>query len=182
MKKFLAIAAILACAACSSAPKETTVSSDVPNTPPATQANQAATEKAESMKTDAKKEAHKAHKKAKEAAAEAKADAKDASANAAASTGTEFGAINGTEKSSVTCSSKGDTRKITIMNVTEGGCGVVYNKAGADKTVAMAKNGGDYCDTVSNKIKSNLEGAGYDCGGGTSTDKAAAPAKDEKKQ
>jgi hypothetical protein len=148
MKKILCLVAIIACAACSSTPKqETTVSSDVPNAPAA----------------DAKADA-----------AQAKADAKTAAKDAAKGGTSEFGAINGTEKSSVTCTNKSDSRKITVMNVTEGGCGVVYNKAGADKTVAMAKSG-DYCDNVANKIKTNLEGAGFDCGGGTAApaDKAA---------
>jgi hypothetical protein len=81
----------------------------------------------------------------------------------------DFPAITGTEKSSVTCSNKSDSRKISVLNVTEGGCGVVYNKMGEDKTVAMAKVDMNYCDTVSGKIKSNLEGAGFDCGGGAAT-------------
>lgn len=82
-------------------------------------------------------------------------------------------AITGTEKSSVTCTNKADTRKISVLTVNEGGCGVVYNKMGSDKTVAMAKSM-SYCDTVSSKIKTNLEGAGFNCGGapttGTSSD------------
>lgn len=83
----------------------------------------------------------------------------------ASSDGAGLPAINGTEKSSVTCTNKSDTRKISVLNVTEGGCGVVYNKMGEDKTVAMAKSDMNYCDTVSSKIKTNLEGAGFNCGG-----------------
>jgi hypothetical protein len=59
------------------------------------------------------------------------------------------------------------------MTVAEGGCGVVYNKMGTDKTVAVAKSM-SYCDSVSTKMKTNLEGAGFNCGGeaatGTSSD------------
>lgn len=87
-----------------------------------------------------------------------------------------FPSIAGTEKSSVTCTNKSDTRKISVLSVTEGGCGVVYNKMGADKTVAMAKSD-SYCENVSSKIKTNLEGAGFNCGGaaatGTSSDQPA---------
>jgi len=87
------------------------------------------------------------------------------------SDGSGFPAVTGTEKSSVMCANKNDTRKITVLNVTEGGCGVVYNKLGEDKTVALAKVDMNYCETVSTKIKSNLEGAGFSCGGeGASSD------------
>ncbi len=79
-----------------------------------------------------------------------------------------FPSIAGTEKSSVTCTNKTDTRKISVLSVTEGGCGVVYNKMGSDKTVAMAKSD-SYCDNVSSKIKTNLEGAGFSCGGAAAT-------------
>lgn len=94
----------------------------------------------------------------------------------AASEGESLPAITGTEKSSSSCTQKGDTRKITILNVTEGGCGVVYNKMGEDKTVAIAKVDMNYCETVSSKIKTNLEGAGFSCDGSaaasTSSDSA----------
>jgi hypothetical protein len=93
-----------------------------------------------------------------------------------ASSSDGFPSIAGTEKSSVTCTNKSDTRKISVLSVTEGGCGVVYNKMGSDKTVAMAKSD-SYCENVSSKIKTNLEGAGFSCGGaaatGTSSDQPA---------
>ncbi len=79
-----------------------------------------------------------------------------------------FPAITGTEKSAVTCTNKSDTRKISVLSSSEGGCGVVYNKMGADKTVAVAKSM-SYCETVSGKMKTNLEGAGFNCGGETAT-------------
>lgn len=160
MKKIVFAAAFLALAACSSAKKETS-SSDVPVAKETTvESTQASTTPVE---------------KVKKAVKEAKATATEA-ATEATSSGTTFGALNGTEKSSIACSNKGDSRKITVLNVTEGGCGVVYNKAGEDKTVAQAKSAMDYCDTVANKMKSNLEAAGFDCGGAT----AAAPAAETK--
>lgn len=101
----------------------------------------------------------------------AKAKASAPAAETSSSDGAGFPAITGTEKSSVSCTNKNDTRKITVLNVTEGGCGVVYNKMGEDKTVALAKVDMNYCDTVSSKIKSNLEGSGFSCGGeGASSD------------
>ena len=110
-------------------------------------------------------------------AQEKTAKTKKAVKEAAAPVSTDGGlpAITGTEKSAVTCTNKSDTRKISVLTVTEGGCGVVYNKMGADKTVAMAKSM-SYCDSVSSKMKTNLEGAGFNCGGdatattGTSSD------------
>lgn len=112
-----------------------------------------------------------ADKKGKKKAAEA-APAEAAAPTASSSSETSLPAITGTEKVSHTCTNKGETRKITILNVTEGGCGVVYNKGGVDATVARARNTLDHCDNVANKIKSNLEAAGYNCGG---TSSEAAP-------
>lgn len=114
-------------------------------------------------------------------APEKTAKAKKAVKEVTTSSSTEGGlpAITGTEKSAITCSSKGETRKITTLNVTEGGCGVVYNKAGEDKTVALAKVDMNYCESVSSKIKTNLEGAGFNCGGATAqeaTSSSDAPA------
>lgn len=145
--------------ACSSKPKEemATTTSDVEKKV------MEATETTQTAATDVK-EAKKTSKKMKEAATTAEAPA-------TASATSDFPSINGTEKSSVTCTNKNDSRKISVLSVTEGGCGVVYNKMGEDKTVAVAKADMNYCDSVSTKIKSNLEGAGFDCGGGT-----AAPA------
>jgi hypothetical protein len=138
MKKLMCLVAILACAACSSATKKDEAASTEAPVVTHEETTTAPVKEEKAAKSTAKKE----------------------------SSSSDFPAITGTEKSSVSCTNKSDTRKITILNVTEGGCGVVYNKAGEDKTVAMAKASADYCDTVSNKIKTNLEGAGFDCGGG----------------
>ncbi len=74
-----------------------------------------------------------------------------------------FGAYEGTEASKVTCTLNEDVRTITVLNGADGGCGVVYNKMGVDKTVAVAKNVMDYCSTTSDKIKGNLAAAGFNC-------------------
>lgn len=109
-------------------------------------------------------------KKAKKAAQEAtaKAPALESSPSPApTSSGGSFDTYAGTEKSSHTCVSKGDSRKISVLSGADGGCGVVYNKMNEAKTVAVAKVDANHCDTVANKIKSNLEAAGFDCGGGS---------------
>ncbi len=147
MKKILGLVAIFASAACSSTPKETSVSSDIPA-------------KAEAKAEAVKGEVKKAVKAVKEEVKKVEEKATDAA--------NEFGAVTGTEKSSVTCSNKADTRKITVLALNEGGCAVVYNKAGIDKTVVKA-NSNEYCESKASKIKSNLEAAGFDCGGGAAT-------------
>jgi len=156
VKKFLCVLAVVALAGCSSAKKDETTSTD------ASGVEQKVTE-ATSTDTTAPAEPVREEKATKKQAKEV---------TTSPSADSAFPSITGTEKSSVTCTNKGDSRKISVLNVTEGGCGVVYNKMGEDKTVAMAKVDMNYCDTVSGKIKSNLEGAGFDCGGG-----AAAPAE-----
>lgn len=155
MKKLTLIALALVFTACSHKDKKTEAPAPAP----------VVEEKATTTADAADK---KGKKKAAKAAAATEAAATDAAPAASSSSETSLAPITGTEKASYTCTNKGETRKITILNVTEGGCGVVYNKAGADTTVARAKNSLDHCDTVANKIKSNLEGAGYNCGGASS--------------
>lgn len=148
MKNIFFVLAVCALFACSSKPKETeeTTSSDV---------EQKVMEATDTTST------------ATDAPAKATQETSKKEYTSSPSANSEFPAITGTEKSAVTCTSKSDSRKISVLNVTEGGCGVVYNKMGEDKTVAMAKVDMNYCDNVSNKIKSNLEGAGFNCGGGS---------------
>lgn len=74
-----------------------------------------------------------------------------------------FDTYTGTESSKVTCTSGNDVRTITVLNGDAGGCGVVYNKQGVDKTVAVAKNVMQYCTDIQDKIKGNLEGPGFTC-------------------
>lgn len=164
MKKLVILLAAFVFAACSSTPKEdaTATTSDVEK-----KVMEATDTTQESTPAPEMKEAKKTSKKMKEAATTAEAPATPSATS-------DFPSINGTEKSSVTCTNKNDSRKISVLNVTEGGCGVVYNKMGEDKTVALAKADLNYCDTVSSKIKTNLEGAGFDCGGGAATTAPAA--------
>ena len=63
----------------------------------------------------------------------------------------------------MTCSLNDDVRPISVLAGENGGCGVVYNRLGTVKTVAVAENVMEYCDEVQNKIKGNLESAGFNC-------------------
>ncbi len=74
-----------------------------------------------------------------------------------------FGAYSGTESSKITCTNGNDVRMITILDGDPRGCGVVYNKFGVDKTVAVANYEIEYCSRVQNKIKANLESPGFSC-------------------
>lgn len=160
--KLVIIIATFAFVACSSAPKKDAATSDVENkVMEATETTPTTTEISPSDKQSSTQE-----------------PAPKVTTSGASAT-SDFPSITGTEKSTFTCTNKNDSRKISVLNVTEGGCGVVYNKMGEDKTVALAKVDMTYCDTVSGKIKTNLEGAGFSCGGeaaaaapeaGTSTD------------
>jgi hypothetical protein len=155
LKKLVILMAAIVFTACSSKPKEemATTTSDVEKKV------MEATETTQASAAEEMKEAKKTSKKMKE-------EATTTQAPATPSATSDFPSISGTEKSSVTCTNKNDSRKISVLSVTEGGCGVVYNKMGEDKTVAVAKADMNYCDSVSTKIKSNLEGAGFNCGGG----------------
>lgn len=86
-----------------------------------------------------------------------------ATSKANKNTDEDFAAYAGTESSKITCTHGEDIRTITVLNGDAGGCGVVYNKFGADKTVAVANNVMDYCSQVQAKIKGNLEVPGFAC-------------------
>lgn len=158
MKNIIFVIAALAITACSSTKKT-----------PAPEADASHVEQKvmEATSSDVDTKIEKTVKKGKK-------EVKEVSTTTPAANGGSLPAITGTEKSAVTCSNKGDTRKITTLAVAEGGCGVVYNKAGEDKTVALAKTDMKYCDTVTGKIKTNLEGAGFNCGGAESSSDAPA--------
>ncbi len=76
---------------------------------------------------------------------------------------TSFPLMNGTSKSSTTCTAGADTRTIQIVNPTYGGCAVNYTKLGVETTVANAKADMGYCEKVASRITSNLESASYNC-------------------
>jgi hypothetical protein len=155
MKKLVLLFVALSFAACSS--KEKANAPDAEATPTVEEKAAAATSDAADAKSKLKKV---------KAAATAEASATDSSDG--------FGAVTGSEKMSFSCTKNSDTRKVAVVTSTSEGCGVVYNKAGQDKTVAVAKSDLSHCDTVAEKIKTNLQAAGFDCGG-----EAAAPAPTE---
>lgn len=154
MKKLLCILAIFAMAACSSTDEaEDTAAAETTETA----AEATTTEEATPAETS---------EQAESAASSADND----------SSGMEFPPITGTEKSSATCTLGGDTRTVKVLNITEGGCGVVYNKFSVDKTIAIAKHDMSFCDKVSENVQSNLSAAGFNCNGGGGG--AAAPAEE----
>lgn len=74
-----------------------------------------------------------------------------------------FPSLAGTVTLKYTCSLNDDTREISTVQDPEGPSSVVYKKAGEEKTVAYAKNDGEYVDRVAEKIKTNLEAANFTC-------------------
>lgn len=62
----------------------------------------------------------------------------------------------------ITCSVKGDERFIEVRP-DGSGCQVAYTKGGTENVVATAQNGTSHCEATMNKIKGNLESAGYTC-------------------
>jgi len=102
----------------------------------------------------------------KNAAAEAEnaeSEAADAAKEVKTAANGAFGAYEGTESSKATCTFGEDVRTVSVLNGATGGCGVVYNKLGVDKTVAVANYTMDYCGQTQEKIKANLASAGFTC-------------------
>ena len=71
----------------------------------------------------------------------------------------------GTTRSSAQCSLGNDERKVSVVDKSEGGCGVNYEKWGSERQVAWANYDMAYCDEVSDRIQGNLTTAGFSCSG-----------------
>lgn len=63
----------------------------------------------------------------------------------------------------MTCSLSGDERVIEVVKKNDSECEVHYTKFGTTSKIAEAQNGADYCDTVRDKVKGNLEAASFEC-------------------
>ena len=154
MKNLLLTLALIGFVGCSSAKKEETKEMVEQDT-------QAAQTEAEQAVDNAKEDVEAA---ADEMANEEE-DAATATKDESGMTG-DFGPYEGTEKSKVSCTSgtsEEDVRTVAVLDGTNGGCGVVYNKFGNDKTVAVAQYNMEFCPEVQSKIKANLETAGFTC-------------------
>jgi len=156
MKNILVLIALLGFVACSSAKKDDAKEM-------VAQAETAASDSSD----EAKAAYEKAQKEAEEAAQKAAAEAQDAGQAAADSADSSFtgnfGPYEGTEKSKTTCTNGDDVRTIAVLDGANGGCGVVYNKNGEDRTIAKADYQMDFCPSVQEKVKGNLEAAGFTC-------------------
>ena len=157
MKKVLILVAVLGFVACSSKEKNDKQEMVAQNA-----------EASETQTTDEAKAAYEEAQKEAEAAAQKAAEEAQAGSTETASTssdynGQDFGPYEGTEKSKLTCTSGKDVRTVAILEGNTGGCGVVYNKMGADKTIAVAENDMEFCPEVQNKVRGNLEAANFTC-------------------
>jgi hypothetical protein len=76
---------------------------------------------------------------------------------------TELGEVTGTKKYKYTCSLGTEIREITIITQADNSIGVVYKKSNSTSTIALAKNDPSYADQKADKVKGNLEAAGYTC-------------------
>lgn len=64
--------------------------------------------------------------------------------------------------SSVVCKNGSDTRTVEVVSK-DGGCEVSYTKFDQTTTPATAASGTEHCANVQDKIKGNLETAGFKC-------------------
>lgn len=152
MKNLLLALVVLGLFGCSSAPKEADHGHD---------STEAVTDQAKAAIEEAAEDLKNAAEDLKTTATDKVNEAQTSATETAGSY--SFDSYAGTESSKITCTNGDDVRTITVLNGETGGCGVVYNKFGVDKTVAVAKNAVDYCSQVQEKIKGNLEGPGFTC-------------------
>ena len=67
------------------------------------------------------------------------------------------------EGSKSSCTLDKDTRVIEVKKTESGGCELFYTKFGEAKSVASSGFGTQYCEEVKDRIKSNLNKAGFTC-------------------
>ncbi len=157
MKKLFIALCVAGLVGCSSSKKEVvdTTQSDASKTA------QEAAETAKTATENAKDAIENAAKDLKDAAEDLKEKATAETQNA--SNTADFGEYTGTETSKLTCTNGDDVRTISVLDGADGGCGVVYNKNGETKTVAVAKYTKDHCTKVQDKMRANLEAPGFTC-------------------
>lgn len=61
------------------------------------------------------------------------------------------------------CSMTGDERKLAIKSTPVGGCEVLYTKDGKTNSIASAQHETKKCQDTFDKVKGNLEKAGFKC-------------------
>ena len=64
---------------------------------------------------------------------------------------------------SIQCNFKKDIRMISVNKTDSGGCVVNYTKSGETKEIASSQKEGQHCNTVKNKVVTNLTEAGFSC-------------------
>lgn len=93
-------------------------------------------------------------------AADAKKDEKaDAKKDGEKSTAKSAAAAS---SGAMTCKNGSDTRTLEVV-AKDSGCEVSYTKFGETTTPASSVNGTAHCDSVKDRIKTNLENAGFQC-------------------
>lgn len=70
---------------------------------------------------------------------------------------------NAGEESTVSCQGMGDDLRTIAIAKEGGGCKVDYTKAGSTQTIASAAADFNYCQEKSDKVRVNLESAGFKC-------------------
>jgi len=74
--------------------------------------------------------------------------------------------ITGNSILDVNCAMGQDRRLISILERTDDrGWGVVYEKFGTRKTIAIARNDKSFCDEIVERVKGKLQTAGFQCDG-----------------
>ncbi len=97
-----------------------------------------------------------------------------------AATTAELPMITGDSILDVNCALGRDQRTISLLKRTDAqGWGVVYEKFGTKKTIAIAQNDKSFCDEVVGRVKSNLQNAGFQCDGEGAVSSAPASGAEE---
>lgn len=87
-----------------------------------------------------------------------KSTAKAATAAATTTTAATTPAVAGT----ITCKNGSDTRTLSVV-AQNSGCEVSYTKFGETTAPASSASGTAHCESVKERIKTNLENAGFQC-------------------
>ncbi|MBX3022499.1 MAG: hypothetical protein KF799_12575 [Bdellovibrionales bacterium] len=79
------------------------------------------------------------------------------------------------DKAKYACLRGQETRSVKIEMTAPKGCKVFYSTHGNTDPVAWSTTGTSHCESVSSKIRTNLESAGFKCEAGEAVKAVAAP-------
>jgi hypothetical protein len=104
-----------------------------------------------------------AQKDSSSSASSDKSTKSDSKQSAKSDSKSDNGAAKATAAGEITCKKKEESRTLRLEALQPKGCNLWYSKHGDKDPMATSKSSAEHCEKVRDKIRKNLETAGYKC-------------------